>query len=145
MKITIHQDEKAAQTEITVVCKSIDAQLQEILSYISLVDNTITGKKDDETFFIPLKDVMYFESVDNRVFFYTDDDCYETMTKLYLLEEKLQNLVFARISKSMIVNLKKMKSIKPEKNQRLRATLLNGEKLLVSRLYIDQIKERLGV
>lgn len=145
MKITIRQEPDAFETEITVVCKKLDRELEEIISHISLIDNTVTGSRDGETYFIPLRNILYFEAVDNKLFFYTDDDVYESASRLYKLEEKFQNTSFVRISKSTIANLKKMTSIKPEKNSRLCATLLNGEKLIVSRQYIELIKERLGV
>jgi DNA-binding LytR/AlgR family response regulator len=38
-----------------------------------------------------------------------------------------------------------MRSIKPEENSRLLATLTNGEKILVSRQYVAEIKQKLGV
>ena len=145
MKIIIKQDESVAETEITVVCRHIDAQLEEILATISLIDNTVTGRRGDETCFIPMKEILYFESVDNKVFFYTAGETYEMSAKLYQLEEKLQNSKFARISKSTIANLNKFRSIRPEKNSRLTATLVNGERLVVSRQYIGEIKTKLGV
>ena len=145
MKITIQQDENVAEAEITVVCRRLDSKLEEILSYISLIDNTVTGTKNGETFFIPLSEILYFETVDRKVFFYTADSIYETVTKIYQLEEKLENTPFARISKTAIANLKKIRSIKPEANSRLCATLVNGEKVIVSRQYLSVIKQKLGV
>ena len=64
---------------------------------------------------------------------------------MYQLEEKLVNTPFVRISKSLIANLKKIYSIKSEKNSRMCITLSNGEKLIVSRQYLNDIKEKLGV
>ena len=145
MKITIQQDENVAEAEITVVCRRLDSKLEEILSYISLIDNTVTGTKNGETFFIPLSEILYFETVDRKVFFYTADSIYETVTKIYQLEEKLENTPFARISKTSVANLKKIRSIKPEANSRLCATLVNGEKVIVSRQYLSVIKQKLGV
>ena len=86
MKITIQQNHAVAEPEITVVCSKLDSRLEEILSYISLIDNTVTGAKDGETFFIPLSEILYFETVDRKVFFYTADGIYETVTKIYQLE-----------------------------------------------------------
>ena len=93
IKITIQQDENVAEAEITVVCRRLDSKLEEILSYISLIDNTVTGTKNGETFFIPLSEILYFETVDRKVFFYTADSIYETVTKIYQLEEKLENYI----------------------------------------------------
>ena len=145
MKIVIKQDDSVGETEITVVCRQIDAEIEQILSAVSLIGNTVAGVRGDETCFIPLKEILYFESVDNKVFFYTDGETYETTVKLYQLEEKLQNSKFARISKSVLANLNKFHSIKTEKNSRVTATLMNGEKLVVSRQYIGEIKKKLGV
>ncbi len=145
MKIIIRQDESVTETEITVTCRRIDAQIEEILATVSLIDNTITGRRGDETCFLPLGEILYFESVENKVFFYTDGGVYEMSAKLYQLEERLRTTKFARISKSTIANLNKFRSIKPEKNSRLIATLTNGERLIVSRQYIAEIKEKLGV
>lgn len=145
MKITIRQDENVSETEITIVCRQIDAETEQILSAISLIGNTVAGVRGEETCFVPLKDILYFEAVENRVFFYTDGETYETSVKLYQLEEKFRNSKFARISKSAIANLNKFRSIKPEKNSRLTATLINGERLMVSRQYIGEIKKKLGV
>ena len=79
------------------------------------------------------------------MFLYTAKDTFETKARIYQLEEKLSGTPFARVSKSAIVNLKKVRSITPEKHSKLIMTLLNGEKLMVSRQYLNTIKERLGV
>lgn len=54
MKITIQQDENVAEAEITVVCRRLDSKLEEILSYISLIDNTVTGTKKRRNLFYSL-------------------------------------------------------------------------------------------
>jgi DNA-binding LytR/AlgR family response regulator len=83
--------------------------------------------------------------VEGKIFIYTASECYESTVKLYKIEESLQNTKFARVSKNTIANLSKMRSIKTEENSRLLATLMNGEKILVSRQYVAEIKRKLGV
>ena len=133
------------ETEITVVCAEMTAELEEIIANIGLIGHTFAGKKDGETFFVAMKDIYYFESVDGTVFFYTENETYEATARLYKIEESLQSSKFARISKTAIANLSKMRSVKPADNSRLVATLLNGEKILVSRQYVSEIKKKLGV
>ena len=145
MKITIHEDPSAKEMEITIVCAEMTPELEEIIAHIGLIGHTFAGKKDGETFFIPMKDIYYFESVDGKTFFYTEKETYESTARLYKIEESLQNAKFARISKTAIANLSKMRSIKPTENSRLVATLINGEKIVVSRQYVSEIKEKLGV
>ena len=145
MKITIHEDLNASETEISIVCPRMTDELREMIANIGLMGHTFAGRREGETFFVPVKDIYYFETVDGSTFFYTEKDTYEASVRLYKIEECLQNLRFARISKTVIVNLGKMQSIRQAENSRLVATLTNGEKILVSRQYVSEIKKKLGV
>ncbi len=145
MKIEIIQNENINETEITIKAKVLDEELSEVIACLSLIGNTVAGEREGVVSFVPLKDIYYFESVDNKTFFCTKDEVYEIKSRLYELEEKLSNTTFVRISKPVIANLKKLKSIKRTKGARLEALLANGEKLLVSRQYVNTIKDKLGV
>jgi len=145
LKVTIIEDPNIKETEISIICARITNEINDIYSKISTVGQTVAGKKDEETFLIPIKEIFYFESVDGNVFFYTENEMYEAMGKLYRIEENLKNLQFSRISKTVIANLEKMLSIRKAENSRLVATLVNQEKLIVSRQYVSEIKKKLGV
>ena len=145
MRIIIEENKNLTETEITVRCREMTAELTQILSHISLLDHTVAGHSDGEIFFVPMRDIYYFETVDGKMFFYTEKNVYESAAKLYQIEENLEGTVFARISKTTIANLKKMRSIKPMENSRLTATMTNGERLVVSRQYVPEIKKKLGV
>lgn len=145
MKLIINHDPNIKEPEIIVSYGYLDSELEDVLAFLSLADNRMAGNLNNETHFIKLSDIFYFETVDRKCFFYTASDCYETKMKLSEIEEKLINTPFSRISKSALVNLKKVRSINNEKYSRLCATLLNGEKVIVSRQYLNCIKEKLGV
>ena len=100
--------------------------------------------KDGETVLLETTAFYYIESVDKRTFVYSKDDCFETRLRLYELEETL-GAYFLRISKSMIVNLKKIKGVKSDLSGRMEATMLNGEKIVISRSYVKEIKRRLDL
>lgn len=78
------------------------------------------------------------EAVDNNVFLYSSMQTYETKQKLYELESILKEKYFLRVSKSLIVNLMKIKSIKPALNGRYLAVLEDGEEIIISRKYVPQ-------
>lgn len=145
MKVTIVEDPNINETEISIVCAQMTDELKDIVSNIASVGLTFAGEKENEIFFIPIKDIFYFESVDGNIFFYTENETYEATVKLYEIEENLKNLHFVRISKTVIANLDKMLSIKKTENSRLVSTLVNKEKLVVSRKYVSEIKKKLGV
>lgn len=145
MKLTIEQSPDYVDPEIIVRCDQIDDELRDIISYIGISDKNIIGECDGATFFIPLRDVYYFEAVDNYVFIYTQQQIYRSTARLYALEQRLQGMLFSRISKSTILNLKQLHCVQVIKNARLQGTLTNGEKLIISRQYVPQVKKALGV
>lgn len=100
--------------------------------------------KDGKTVLLEISFIYYIESVDKRTFVYTKENCYESKLRLYELEESLGSY-FLRISKSMIANLKKIKSVKSDLSGRMEASMLNGEKIVISRSYVKEIKRRLDL
>lgn len=113
--------------------------------YIQLFDRKLTAKKDNESCFVPSSDVLYFESVDDRTFLYTQESVFEIRHRLYELELILSDKDFVRISKSQIVHLNKIRTLKPELNRTVLATLCNGETLSISRKYVPAIRALLSL
>ena len=99
---------------------------------------------EGETLMVQTSSIYYVESVDKRTYVYTKDECHETRYRLYELEEIL-GINFLRCSKAMIINIKKIRSVRAEVNARLSAEMLNGERLIISRGYVKDLKKKLGV
>lgn len=145
MKITIYSDEKVSETEITISCNHLTPEIEKILSILRMMNQQLTGIQGEEIFLIDVNQILYFDTVDKKTFFYTDTEIYETPLKLYELETQLSNDGFFRSSKSCIINLKRIRSLRSELNRRIKITMENGEQLIVSRQYAESLKERLGV
>ena len=145
MKLFIEQSEQYTEAEITIKCGMIDGRLESIISYIRLNMFSVSGVKDGETRVISLGDIFYFESIDDKTFIYMESDVYECSMKLYELEEQLEKANFVRISKSCIVNIMKLDSVRPMLNSRYEAKLENGEKLIISRHYLPAFKSKFGI
>ena len=105
----------------------------------------LTGYLNDRIVRLNYQDVYYFESNENRVFAYYQEDVYEIRYKLYELEELFAPLDFVRCSKSMIVNMEKIEYLSPLFSGKLEAHLKNGEKIVISRQYVRNLKEKLGI
>ena len=88
---------------------------------------------------------MYFEAVDNKIFAYASEETYEIRRKLYELEQDFVHTDFLRISKSAIVNTSKIAYVKPIFNGRFEAKLKNGEKIIISRQYVAELKKKIGI
>lgn len=144
MKIIIEQSNIYSEVEITIKCNSIDESLEKLISSIRLYSSTISGKKDDKIYFLKPEDVLYFDTVDEKVFIYTADNVYETNLKLYEIEERFSDTSILRVSKSTVLNLIKIDYVSPLLNGRIEAMLQNGEKVIISRQYVPAFKSKLG-
>ena len=90
-------------------------------------------------------EVYYFESVDNKSYMYCREAVYEIKQKLYQIEEVYGYSDFLRISKSVIINMDKVSSIRPAFGGRFEAMLENGEKIIISRQYVPALKKKMNV
>lgn len=131
--------------QVIIKCRKIDDEVIRLKKHIELFDKKLQAKKENELYFVPSSDVMYFESVDNRTFLYTEDNVLEVRQRLYELELILSDKDFIRISKSQIVNVNKIKTLKPELNRTILATMCNGEQLSISRKYVRAIRAMLSI
>ena len=115
-------------------------EIQEIMTFVKSRQGQLNAARDGKRFEVPVVDLFYAESVDDRLFLYTAADSYEIRMKLYELEDLLKNKGFFRVSKSMIVNLMKITSVRPALNGRFSAILKNGEEIIISRKYVPALK-----
>ena len=129
---------------IKIGCHKVDSNVKEIVHFIKSRQGSIDVKDGEMKYNIPIVDIFYVESVDDRTFIYLNSDCYETAHKLYELEEILNERRFIRISKSVIVNLLKIECVKPALNGRYLCHLTNGEDVIISRKYVPEFKEKLS-
>lgn len=145
MKITIEDRPDGGEDEIIIRCKQIDEHLLKLVYALKAGQEKLTATKGTDIVQVMPKEIFYFEAVDNKVFLYLEKDVYETKQKLYELEERFRGTDFVRVSKSVILNLSKVKTLSPAFNGRFEATMKNGEKLIVSRAYVPVLKEKLGL
>ena len=145
MKITVHQHPNFREIEVIVNCSEENATVQKIVSRIKAIDATLYGTNQNGVVELALDDILYIESVNRKTFLYTEEQIYEIDKRLYELEEYLSGKSYFRASKSIIINLHRTKAIRPEIGARLLMTMDNGEKIIVSRQYANNIKIALGV
>ena len=146
IKICLHIIDDSRDETIEVYChEDHKEQMQKIAGEIADGSLRITCKKDDKTYKIRLEDVYYIETVDERLFIYCENDVYENRMRLYEAEELCRDTLFFRASKSMLINIKKIDNMKPSLSGRFEITMKNGERLIVSRRYVSDLKKKMGL
>ena len=131
MKITIENPLPGQEEEIVIRAENLSPKILELLQLLKTDEEKLTG--------------YYFESVDNKVFAYGEQNVAELKLRLYEIEHQFPNAGFVRISKSMILNLAKVSRFRPAVSGRFEAILQNGEKVMISRQYVPVIRKQLGL
>lgn len=139
VKIEIVSDK--AQEVVTIDCVEITPEIEEIQNFILSKEHFVTGRLNDRTSKISVNDILYFESVDERVFACTLKAVYEVKSRLYELENSFTGCGFIRCSKSVLLNIYRTDSFSPALNGRFYAHLCSGEKIIVSRQYVPEFKK----
>jgi DNA-binding LytR/AlgR family response regulator len=145
MKINLDIDGKYDDTEVIIRAPHLNNDIERMVAMMRMIDMQIAVRKDNETYLLDTDKILYIEAVDRKTFVYTNSENYESELKLYELEQELVERDFLRISKQSIVNLRKIKSLKTDVNRKIRITLQNGEQIVVSRMYSDELRRKLGL
>lgn len=145
MKINIDIDSKYEDISVDIHVPSLTPEVEKIISLMRMMDMQIAVKKGDETVLLDTSEILYIEAVERNTFIYTEKETYESNLKLYEYEQQLCEKDFIRISKQSILNLRKVKSLRSDINRKIRVTLINDEQIIVSRMYSDELRNRLGV
>lgn len=145
LKLIIDQSLENDGVEIIIKCGVIDSKLEKLIDQIRLYSFSITCKKDGATHIIKLEDIYYFESINEITFLYCNKDVFECNMKLYEIEQMVEKTSFVRISKSCILNINKITSVKASINGKFEAILENCERIIINRHYVQTFKEKFNI
>jgi len=144
MKIRIEKSpDYASEPEIVIYCNKVDNEVEEIISSLDLHKKKLVGLLEGREHMIELTEVLYCESVDGDVYIYTENRVYKTTYILYEIESGFRAAGYFRCSKSMILNIHSIKSLKSELGNRIDAVLINGEHIIISRHYAKLMRQML--
>lgn len=138
-------EDKDSRLEVQIKYPSMNSQVQQLIQKIKSLDIKIVGSDNEKNALLNIYDIFYIESVDRRTFMYTKDQVFRSNKKLYELLDELKEFGFVQINKSCIMNLDVLDSVKTIFNSRLKATLINGEKVIITRTYIPEVKKWLDM
>lgn len=142
MRVTEKLVKSPDEEGVTLQYIRLTKDFEEIKEYVLHKGDTLTGyKQTREMESVRVEDILYFETVDGRVFAYTVDGVYEIKGRLYQVEEKVSRRNICRASKTMLVNVEHITSVRTALNGRLYARMENGEEILITRRYAKEIED----
>lgn len=149
-KVSIQEGESF---KIVIYSNNIDDDVlklkKDIENIIMNKDNNLTLKLGSDTRIIPCDNILFFESNGNNVSAHTTNHILTSDSKLYELEQTLPKY-FLRVSKSCILNLKKVIWYKRELSGFGKAGFSKTDKeAYISRMYykpfLDKMQEMRGI
>lgn len=141
----IKLEKNSTQKDIEVLIKyaQMNQTVKRIEGLIKSVDKTVKCKGENNELWINASDIYYIESVDKRTFVYCEKSIYRSDLRLYQLIDELMDVGFVRVSKSCIMNINMLDSIRTMINSKMEATLSNGERICITRKFIPCIRKKL--
>ena len=142
MKYTIEQI-KQGDDELILKYQNLNQEVEHIINFMSFSEKKLIGTKDGLQVVIDVKQILYIESVDRKTFVYLEEDVVRVEYTLTQLERILNSVRFFRCSKSMMINIDKVKVLDSLASNRIDATMCNGEHIIISRTYASEFRRRL--
>ena len=146
MQVEVRIDSSVTEPKVIILTDKMTEEVSGIVRILSENEpRMIAGIKDENVKILELNDIMRVYSSGGKVYAVTASDEYIVRRRLYEMEEILKGKMFARISNSEIINLKKVKNFDLSFSGTICVKMNDGSSTYVSRRYVSRIKEVLGL
>jgi DNA-binding LytR/AlgR family response regulator len=146
MKLNLDIDSKHIETSVLIKANQLSDEVQSIVESIKNSSKiNIIGEKENRVYILDLNDITHFKSELGKVYALVNHEEYFVKDTLYKLEEQLSERNFARISKSVIVNINYVESIELSYSGNMKLNFKNNHEDYISRRYVSKFKEKLGL
>ena len=149
MKLNLYEDKNLKEEKIDIHFTYMRPVIKQLIDTVKSERPTLSGRPadedmdDGEEIILDAKEIYYLDHVDRKLFAYTKDGVFRIMNTLANCEEMLWNYGFVRVSKSNLVNIYKIKQLKPDANMKVYASFDNGDRICINRSYNKSFKEYL--
>lgn len=140
MKIIIEPQNSIEELLVKIFCKEQSEEVNQLYRHIENYMQPLWILQNGSAHKLYESDIYYIDTVEGNTFFYTEKEVYESKDSLSTVEKNLNGHQFVRISKNCILNVDYLQQVTPHTNHRLLACMKNGEKLIVGRTYIQDLK-----
>ncbi len=142
MKYTIEHIPEG-ENEVILRCRSKTAEVEALLQFLDTQNRRLIGSRGGVRTVLEPSQILYLESVEGKTFAYTDQEVLQLDYTLAQLEQLLCGINFFRCSKSMILNIDKVRELRSLASNRIDATMCSGEHIMISRTYASAFRKRL--
>ena len=149
MKLNLFENKQIKEEHVDVYYANMRPMIRQLIDVVNSERPSLIGRPADEDLddgegvVLDPKEIYYLDFVERKLFAYTEEGVYRIMKTLTECEELLWNYGFVRVSKSDVVNVFKIRQLKPDFNMKVYAYFDNGERICVNRSYKKEFDEYL--
>lgn len=149
MRLNLYEDINCKDEHVDVYFTNMRPVVRQIMDSVNSERPSFSGRPADEDLddweetILGPDDIYFFDFVDRKLFAYTENGVYRLMNTLSTCEEMLWNYGFVRVSKSNLINIYKIKQLKPDLNMKVYAVFENGERICINRSYKKKFNDYL--
>ena len=142
MKIDIKQITEGEES-VTIRYRELTPPLNRIIGILRNESGKLWGRTDNGNICINRDDVLYLESVDDKVFAYTADNVLKLDGSLSSFLLEADDEAFFRCSKSTVINVDRVLALKSLSSNRIDVSMEGGEHIIISRRYASEFRKLL--
>lgn len=149
MKLNLYEDKNLTNEHVDIHYANMRPVIKQLIDTVNSERPTLSGRPadedddDGEEIILDAKEIYYLDHVDRKLFAYTKSGVFRIMNTLANCEEMLWNYGFVRVSKSNLINIYKIRQLKPDANMKVYASFDNGDRICINRSYNKSFKEYL--
>ena len=141
MRLNLYEDKNTADERVDIYFSNMRPAIRQIIDIANSDRPSLKGRPADEDIddgidiILDPDEIYYLDHIDRKLFAYTKTGVYRLMNTLASCEEMLWNYGFVRVSKSNLINIYKIRQLKPDLNMKVYASFDNGERICINRSY----------
>ncbi len=144
MQVQIEVSPEHTPPRAVIYTDRITPEIQRALDMLQAKDAPVLAERNGRTFLLSGQEIYMFRIVDGETKLYTKEEEFRTRKRLYELLDQLGG-GFLQISKSCVVNLSYAESVEASFGGSLLLKMKNGLSDYVSRTYLPDLKNYLGI
>ena len=144
MRVEIKVSAEIKEPYAVIYTNAITGEVIKIRSILEIQEPVVTVADGERIVVLTPEEIYMIRTENEGVVVYNKDRRYISDKRLYEMEALLGN-GFLRISKSTIINLRMIDYVEPAFNGMMMILLKNGGKDFISRKYLPQLKQYLGI
>lgn len=147
MEIKAVINEKYKEIELHVCKNQLDQSVKDLISTLNTYvnDHYTVKAANGATLVVFTKDIISIYAENQKVLVRTMEGVFESTLKLYEFEAQLNPKVFMRISRSELVNIKKIKRLDLGITGTIKVILMDNSISYTSRRNVTKLKKALGI